>query len=549
MKSFSVENVKSFKNKTEIELKPITILVGRNSCGKSSLLRFPVVLSQTCDDDSQSPLQLYGKLIDYGTFNDVVFDHQGDDIAFALKYDVVVNNSTFQSKKRSNNETKDIRTVEIATHVGIANARLVVTNQKLLVDGKCVFESSVKDNYRKYNIFGVYNFENRSFIDADYEIVSRQDLDLGFFSCPPSGEVLRDCIKQQYFPKDDFAYDDERQRFYAEDMLFGETDDEEIKQLRNRIAHNTAAAIVAGPLGLPFAALTLSKEQKKWKNLIEEKTGLKSSEAELKFWYINDCYTYYHGLIESLYQMCRNEMRMLSYIGPFRQSPERIYRDTGSQQRKVGVKGEFASNVLIDDYSKNKTLIGSISEWLYKALGYRLVVTNVADGYFQLLLEDKNGIKSNITDVGYGISQILPIITQTLVSVPSEEFFEKKDNSSLSEMSIIEQPELHLHPAAQAELADLFAACICGNKNRKMLIETHSEHFIRKLQVLIADKNCEITADDVAIYYVDKNEKGEAFINKLNILPNGQFEKEWPSGFFDKALELSMELIKRNSEA
>lgn len=123
-----------------------------------------------------------------------------------------------------------------------------------------------------------------------------------------------------------------------------------------------------------------------------------------------------------------------------------------------------------------------------------------------------------------------------------------KNNHLLSEMSIIEQPELHLHPAAQAELADLFTACINGNKNRKLLIETHSEHFIRKLQVLIADKNSNITADDIAIYYVDKNDNGEAFIDKLNILPNGQFENEWPTGFFDKAFELTMELIKYNSE-
>ena len=547
MKSFSIENIKSFKNNTEIELKPLTILVGRNSCGKSSLLRFPVVLSQTCDNDSQSPLQLYGKMIDYGTFNDVVFDHQGNEISFALKYDVVVNNPTIHHKKQYNNEAKDIRSVEVATHLSIAKERLLVTNQKFIIDGKCVFESFIKDNNRIYKINSVYDFGNRSFTDVEYEISSNQKSNLGFFCYPPMGEGLRECIKLQYFSKDNFLYDDERQRFYAEDMLFGETDDEELKKLRNQITHNTAAALLAGPIGLSLAAITFSKEHKKWKNMIEEKSGLRCSEAELQFWYINDCYSYYYGLIDTIYQMYRSEMSMLSYIGPFRQSPERIYRDTGFQQKKVGVKGEYASNVLIDDYTKNKTLIDSISDWLYKALGYKLIVSNVADGYFQLLLEDKNGIRSNITDVGYGISQILPIITQIMVTVPDSKSFVMKNNNLISEISIIEQPELHLHPAAQAELADLFVACVNGNDNRKLLIETHSEHFIRKLQVLIADKDCEITADDVAVYYIDKNEKGEAIIDKLIILPNGQFEKDWPSGFFDKAFELSLELIKKNS--
>lgn len=543
MKSFSIENIKSFKNKTELELKPLTILVGRNSCGKSSLLRFPVVLSQTCDDDSQSPLQLYGRLIDYGTFNDVIFGHNGNGISFSLKYDVVVNDDSMVYRKiDSKNVVQDIRSVDVSTHLGIVNDRLVVDNQKLYIDGKCLFEFSDNEDKKTYKINGVYDFRNSTFIEEEYEITSNQGFELGFLRLPPTGENLRECIKQQFFLDDDFTYDDERKRFYAEDKLFRGTD-EEIKKIHDSFKKRTAVTFAAGPLIAPFAMPFIAKELAEMK----EKEKYASSYAELHFWYINDCYTYYYGLIDTIYQMCRNEMRMLSYIGPFRQSPERIYRDTGSQQKKVGVKGEYASNVLIDDYTKNKALIGSISEWLYNALGYKLVVTNVADGYYQLLLEDKNGIRSNITDVGYGISQILPIVTQIMVTVPSSRISEMKNNHLLSEMSIIEQPELHLHPAAQAELADLFAACVTGNNNRKLLIETHSEHFIRKLQVLIADKNCGITADDVAVYYVDKNEKGEAIIDKLIILPNGQFEKDWPSGFFDKAFELSLELIKKNS--
>ena len=62
MKSFRVKNVKSFKDSGAIEFKPITIFVGKNSCGKSSLLRFPVVLAQTAISNTDSPLMLYGKM-------------------------------------------------------------------------------------------------------------------------------------------------------------------------------------------------------------------------------------------------------------------------------------------------------------------------------------------------------------------------------------------------------------------------------------------------------------------------------------------------------
>lgn len=271
MKSFSVENIKSFKNKTEIELKPLTILVGRNSCGKSSLLRFPVVLSQTCDDDSQAPLQFYGKLIDYGTFNDIVFNHQGNDISFSLKYDVIVNEALINRNKNSKSKTPDIRSVEIVTHLGMVKDHLLITNQKLYVDGNCVFESSAKGDNTIFTMHSVYNFENGSFDEAEYEIVDDRSSEFGFFCYPPTGEGLRECIKQQYFPKDDFTYDDERARFNAEDMLFGETDDEEIKAIRKRIKTNAAAAIAMGVLVTPFAMYSMDKKNKKLLNISELK--------------------------------------------------------------------------------------------------------------------------------------------------------------------------------------------------------------------------------------------------------------------------------------
>ncbi|MGB0932420.1 MAG: AAA family ATPase, partial [Chitinophagales bacterium] len=66
MKSFQLKNIKSFKDTGEIELKPITIFVGKNSSGKSSLVRFPVVLAQTFLEDTISPIVFNGKYLDYG---------------------------------------------------------------------------------------------------------------------------------------------------------------------------------------------------------------------------------------------------------------------------------------------------------------------------------------------------------------------------------------------------------------------------------------------------------------------------------------------------
>ena len=92
MKSFRVKNIKSFKDSGIIEFRPITIFVGKNSCGKSSLLRFPVVLAQTALSNTDSPIMLYGKMIDYGNYEDVVFGRQEGKIQFEIHYDIDIHN-------------------------------------------------------------------------------------------------------------------------------------------------------------------------------------------------------------------------------------------------------------------------------------------------------------------------------------------------------------------------------------------------------------------------------------------------------------------------
>ena len=67
--------------------------------------------------------------------------------------------------------------------------------------------------------------------------------------------------------------------------------------------------------------------------------------------------------------------------------------------------------------------------------------------------------------------------------------------------------------------------------------------------MLIADKSCPFKEDDICIYYVDKNDDGVANVQEMEILSNGKFKSKWPTGFFDKAHELSMELLKNSAKS
>ena len=84
MQKFVLDHIKSFKQSKEIELKPITVFVGKNSSGKSSLIRFPAVLAQTFKENAHTPLLLFGNFIDYGNYDDVIYRHETSSIAFRI---------------------------------------------------------------------------------------------------------------------------------------------------------------------------------------------------------------------------------------------------------------------------------------------------------------------------------------------------------------------------------------------------------------------------------------------------------------------------------
>lgn len=504
MKSFRIKNIKSFKDSGTIEFKPLTIFVGKNSCGKSSLLRFPVVLAQTSTTNTDSPIMFYGKMLDYGNYEDVVFGGKEDAIEFEINYNVDIHDtqdsrfSMIDSDLIEEDNKHDIRNVSLRVSINKRDKRMYVESVELCIDGECL--SGFYYENESYRIELNYIYENYKFIAEKY-IVFTQDL---FFD--------------RFFPIYDM-----REVFSAiVGMIINEdgtpVEIEKGQEVYNRL-YNMAN---------PFGDYDLSDTDKKIKRV---KDGLE----------------YASTLMSHIYSNFEIEARVTSYIGPFRENPERVYRDSETQNTNVGVRGENVSTLLIRDFQNKNKLIDEISEWLYRTMGYRLCIKDMGNSLFQIMLVNDKGLQSNILDVGFGISQVLPIITQVIrTSLLSVRRF--RGNYIKDEMIYIEQPELHLHPAAQAELADIFANCVTQNEKKCLVIETHSEHLIRKLQVLIADKNNNFTSDKIKIYYVDKDENGVASVQEMKILENGRFESKWPSGFFDKAHELSMELLKNSAK-
>jgi hypothetical protein len=142
--------------------------------------------------------------------------------------------------------------------------------------------------------------------------------------------------------------------------------------------------------------------------------------------------------------------------------------------------------------------------------------------------DNKTKIVSNLIDVGYGASQVVPVITACL--------------SNRAGPLFIEQPEIHLHPKAQGTIAEL----LCETSlQRQVLVETHSEHMINRARIRVAQGL--LDHKNVMILYVDRNSKGSQ-VHRIPLEKNGDFGATWPEGFFDERYEDTMKLLQLKSQ-
>lgn len=170
----------------------------------------------------------------------------------------------------------------------------------------------------------------------------------------------------------------------------------------------------------------------------------------------------------------------------------------------------------------NKELLNDVADWYQDKLGVgRIDTEEIAGGFFELTMQN-NGFSTRLMDTGLGIGQSLPIVTHTL---------NKEDDT----LHIIEQPELHLHPAAHGAIAQLMVESVKETPKSRFLVETHSENFILRLRRLVAEGTLSI--DDLAIYWVEYDEEKEASTLKEIVVDEMGEVDFWPEGIFSEGFE------------
>ena len=216
--------------------------------------------------------------------------------------------------------------------------------------------------------------------------------------------------------------------------------------------------------------------------------------------------------------LVNQQFQRIEYVGAMRMPPSRTYLYTGERRQKVGANGEHAITMLAMDSirrgSKSKGIRKSVVEWLNSAgIASDIKIVSLSDRYFEIHVQHPLTKEyQNFADVGYGNSQVIPVLVAGF-------------NSVKDDILIAEEPEIHLHPKAQAELGDFLLGL--NQKGVQSIIETHSEHMIVRLQQHIAS---------------GKLDAGGKRLRKLSLDSKGIFQEPWPGGFFPERLEEAKQL-------
>ena len=245
------------------------------------------------------------------------------------------------------------------------------------------------------------------------------------------------------------------------------------------------------------------------------------------------------GLIdEELISLVGIDVKELSiavnYIGPYRiPAPHSIIFKGLDNTLSVGYDGSGAYNLLLNSYRSDKELLKQISEWMKNSLeGQYLEFNNISNssGTYNLFVK-RNLNPTNISGVGQGIAQVLPIITQSFIAEPHS-------------INVIEQPALHLHPAAHANVA--YRLGLSAKERRcHYVIESHSENVLLGFRHMIVNPDVDFGPEDIVVYFVD-NDGETAMLKEITIDSEGELS-DWPTGVFGEGFELLREINQMRS--
>ncbi|PTW37597.1 DUF3696 domain-containing protein [Rhodovulum kholense] len=508
IKSIIVENYRGFHKETQLDVKPITILIGRNSSGKSSLIRLVPLLQQSISTASSAPLLWDGDLVDLGTITDVVSRKSPkSEVRIGFLFSAPDFSKQIRAFSRFFYYHEDVAELsEDSTDVKYI-MRLANDNGRTLFSGV-----TLRINSQEL----VVDWDDNGLINRLELNGERYSLD-NLSMMASTGDLVPSISRSP-------SMSETGGRTFTRPFFYPEFAEAVEKVLHGRLSGDKAD-FIASRLG--FYPKERMKEQLLQLPHIVKKRVTEAKSAEISnLSFINQLPEILEYIKEEIQRCFLNS----AYIGPARASTERFDR---IQELAVDRLASGGENTAVYLHSMNDSDAATFNRLMNVATGHSVKAENSGPNHVSVLVSAPGTTEwENVADVGFGFSQIIPVVAQ--LHAVTERHVDNKRRSSSEAFYAVEQPELHLHPAMQGNLADLFASAVNNANDRQLglriLAETHSQNIVTSLGFMIAAGN--LQADDVSIVFVEKDsESGESSLRTMAFDENGEIPN-WPIGFF-----------------
>lgn len=497
MESIAVKNYRSINDSKEIVIKPLNIILGKNSAGKSSFVRLFPLMKQTIERKTSEPLLWYGDYVDFGDFKNTV-SRQNSDAPIEISFAIKMSKGFIEYFSGEKKKEKFIARIELS------------------INEKCI--EKVKISFHDQNL--ILTMDNNNIvsvlINGNEILNSNQNIKVSRENGDLIPKPLMFILKDNELSGLSFV-EGKKLRLYKK--LYNKKPNKIITGL-----YDFRNYYIGPEMNNPF----LSKEEllNVLKSIDQKKFGKYRIEFKRFESINNDLLAINIGaIISRINTAIEFDLNELSYLKPIRAMVNRYYRVQGISIDELDSDGGNLPMILKNMTSKQ---LESFEKWTKEKFGVVFSVMQY-EGHVSLVV--KSGVNqdviTNVADTGYGYSQILPIIL-LLWKVHNKEFVGPVSEKTI----VIEQPELHLHPAYQAKIMDLFVQIINESENAglniKIILETHSETIVNRIGKLVSEKR--INNQKVNILIFDKD-KDETVITSRSFSEDGLISN-WPIGFF-----------------
>ena len=531
MDSIRVERLRCLGDTGYIQLKPITVLLGQNSSGKSSFLRILPLLKQSVESRTTGPILWFDRLVDFGNFDDAHQTGAEDNIAFSFKFKLDSRRKIYPGDLAYfifYEEAKTLNTFQITLTLQVSAHKKKETTRTSriflqLEDSKIELafgENGYLTNFvvNSLNVLSLGNkyisrkFDRNCILPTITESEQKKEYEFEKLSSLSAGII--------------------RPRFRFRSLFQALID--KIEETAHHATKLDTIIQMALSFGIGNSEDMLKDIQennfsrKYWKKKTDNWTIETKDFKELRDLIIANAIPF---ILQKCNDILANFSNNISYIGPVRATAQRYYRTQDLAVDEVDYQG---NNLAMFLRNLTNSEMKSFSAWTLDNFGFKPSIKS-SQGHISVTISSKDSDKDlNVADTGFGFSQILPVITQLWLL---SSFSARRVNRGTITYAI-EQPELHLHPRLQGTLTDALVKSIKAAKNKnidlRLMIETHSEVLVNRLGQLIAEGK--ISPDEINIVLFEPSDKpGEVTIRNVQFDSDG-YLLNWPLGFFEMEL-------------